>query len=76
MTNIVEMEGLSRSWNDYLNVPFETSYVYEDFKAFYEQSRQEWAKYDDEKSTIAFSNQILLTVSNGSATFCRWSEKQ
>ncbi|HIU70741.1 MAG TPA: hypothetical protein IAC60_04045 [Candidatus Enterosoma merdigallinarum] len=60
----------------YLGIPYETSYDYEDFKTFYQQSRQKLVQYDDKNATIAFSNQILLTVSEGSVTFSRWSDKR
>ncbi len=76
MANIVEIKGLGEPSNYYLGIPYETSYAYEDFKTFYQQSRQKLVQYDDKNAAIAFSNQILLTVSEGSVTFSRWSDKR
>lgn len=78
MTNIAEIEGGINfaSSSIYQGVSYETSYAYEDFKSFYEQSRQKLVQYDDGNDTIAFSNQILLTVSEGSVTFSQWSDKR
>lgn len=56
------------------NPSYTTNFTYNEFKSFYQRTRQKEVEYFDEENKIRFYDVVDLTIEDGEATFYQFAE--